>query len=125
MTFERLGGNREFRKVYRAGKTRGSRFLVMVVLKDCEGPTRYGFSVSKKVGNSVIRHRVTRLFREAVRALNQDVTEGNRIIIIAKPEIKEFDLNEIRREIVKLFKSHRVWRRQSDDSGQTDITECR
>ena len=115
MTFEKLGGNPEFRKVYRDGKTRGGRYVTMVVLKTADGPTRYGFSVSKKVGNSVIRHRVTRLFSEAVRYLNANVTDGNRIVIIAKPEVTQLDLNGITREIEKMYKAHHVWHHQSDD----------
>ena len=113
MTFERLGSNSEFQKVYRNGKTRANNYLVMVVWKNCEGPTRYGFSVSKKVGNSVIRHHVTRLLREAVRKHDTEVTDGNRIVIIAKPTVNELDYNGICRAVVKLYRAHRIWREQT------------
>ena len=113
MTFERLGNNREFQKVYRAGKTRANRYLVMVVAKG-EGPSRYGFSVSKKVGNSVMRHHVTRYLREAVRKYDAQVTGGNRVIIIARPEVRELDLNDVCRAIVRLYKAHHIWKEQSE-----------
>ena len=114
MTFERLGNNAEFQKVYRAGKTRANKYLVMVVQKGCEGPSRYGFSVSKKVGNSVMRHHVTRYFREAVRKYDAQVYSGNRIIIIAKPEVKDLDLDGVCRALVRLYKTHRIWKEQSE-----------
>ena len=113
MAFERLGNNTAFQQVYRKGKTRANQNLVMVVLKDCEGPTRYGFSVSKKVGNSVTRHRVTRLLREAVRKYDADVTAGNHVVIIARPVVSERDLNDICRSIVKLYKAHHIWKERS------------
>ena len=80
------------------------------VLKDQENMTRYGFSVSKRVGNSVMRHRVTRLLREAVRSYDNFVMEGNRIIIIARPSVREKSLKDIKDSIKQLYKLHGIWR---------------
>ncbi len=114
MSFSKLGSNEEFKKVYRNGRSRANRDLVMYVVKGNSGPSRYGFSVSKKVGNSVQRHRVTRLFREAVRRYDARVTEGNRVIIIARPSVAGRSLEEISEEIVSLYKAHRIWKEQSE-----------
>lgn len=114
MGFEKLGKNAEFKKVYHDGRSRANRDLVMYVVKGNSGPSRYGFSVSKKVGNSVQRHRVTRLFREAVRRYDARVTEGNRVIIIARPSVAGRSLEEISEEIVSLYKAHRIWKEQSE-----------
>ncbi|MEE3467752.1 MAG: ribonuclease P protein component [Eubacterium sp.] len=114
MSFHKLGGNAEFQKVYRGGRSRANRDLVMYVVKGDSGPSRYGFSVSKKVGNSVQRHRVTRLFREVVRRYDASVIEGCRIIIIARPTVKDKGLDEISEAIAGLYKAHRIWREQSE-----------
>ena len=114
MSFHKLGGNAEFQKVYRGGRSRANRDLVMYVVKGNSGPSRYGFSVSKKVGNSVQRHRVTRLFREAVRRYDANITEGCSIVIIARPTVKDKGLNEICEAITGLYKAHRIWREQSE-----------
>ncbi|MBR6230191.1 MAG: ribonuclease P protein component [Eubacterium sp.] len=114
MNFARLGNNTEFQKVYRGGKSRANRYLVMYVLKDQPGPSRYGFSVSKKVGNSVQRHRVTRLLRESVRFHDSNVTSGNRVVIIARPEILGKELNEVSRSVEHLLRAHRIWRELSE-----------
>ncbi len=58
---ESLKKNQDFQKVYRNGTSKGNRYLVMYVLKNQYMKNRLGISVSKKVGNSVVRHRLTRL----------------------------------------------------------------
>ena len=110
MSFPKLGKNPEFQKVYQSGRSKANRYLVMYVLKDQEGMTRYGFSVSKKVGNSVVRHHVTGLLREAVRSCDNFVMEGNRIIIIARPSVREKNLEDIKDSIRQLYKLHGIWR---------------
>ncbi|MCR4604399.1 MAG: ribonuclease P protein component [Eubacterium sp.] len=110
MSFEKLGNNQEFQKVYKKGRSRANKYLVMYVVKGQSGPCRYGFSVSKKVGNSVRRHRITRLLRETVRKYDARVTEGCRIIIIARPTVAEQGLNEISEAVKNLYKAHHIWK---------------
>lgn len=76
----------------------------MYVLKREDGPNRYGFSVSKKVGNSVVRHRITRLLRESIRKDDELLMSGNDIVIIARPEAKGKSLKEIDSAVLHLCK---------------------
>ena len=69
---ESLKKNSDFQKVYRQGKSYANRYLVMYVLENHTEGNRLGISVSKKVGNSVIRHHLTRLIRESYR-LHEDM----------------------------------------------------
>ena len=55
----------EFQAVYKNGRTFANRYLVMYVKENGTKRNRIGISVSKKVGNSVVRHRMTRLVRES------------------------------------------------------------
>ena len=80
---ESLKKNQDFQKVYRNGTSKGNRYLVMYVLKNQYMKNRLGISVSKKVGNSVVRHRLTRLIRESYR-LNE--AEFEKIIVGSKEE---------------------------------------
>ena len=64
---ESLKKNRQFQFVYRTGKSNANKYLVMYVKENGLGINRIGISVSKKVGNSVVRHRITRLVRESYR----------------------------------------------------------
>ena len=58
---ESLKKNRDFQSVYRKGKPYGNKYLVMYLLANDLGRNRVGISVSKKVGNSIIRHHLTRV----------------------------------------------------------------
>ena len=57
---ESLKKNSYFQNVYKNGKSYANRFLVMYVMENHLEKNRLGISVSKKVGNSVIRHHITR-----------------------------------------------------------------
>ena len=81
---ESLKKNREFRRVYAEGKSRANRFLVMLILENGMGRSRLGISVSKTVGNSVVRHRVSRLIRESYRLNEHFFKEGYDIVVIAR-----------------------------------------
>ena len=67
-----LKKNNDFQNVYQNGKSKANKYLVMYVLKNDLNINRLGISVSKKVGNSIVRHRLTRLIRESYR-LNKDM----------------------------------------------------
>lgn len=71
---ESLKKNADFKHCYENGKSYVNRHLVMYLCGNGLGRNRVGISVSKKVGNSVVRHRVTRLIREAYR-LHEDRLE--------------------------------------------------
>ena len=107
--FEKLGKNPEFQKVYRSGRSKANRYLVMYVLKGESGPSRYGFSVSKKVGNSVVRHRVTRLLRESVRKNDAFVRKGSRIVIVARSQAKGKKFEDIDGAVIHLLKLHGIF----------------
>ena len=65
--FKSLRKNWEFQAVYRNGKSKANRCFVMIIKKNDTSSNRVGISVSKKVGNSIVRHRVTRVIREVMR----------------------------------------------------------
>ena len=81
--FPSVKKNGEFQKIYRGGTSHANRLLVMYVMKNGEESNRIGISVSKKVGNSVVRHHITRLLREIFR-LNEDrIQTGLNIVVVA------------------------------------------
>ena len=96
--FEKLGKNPEFQKVYKQGRSKANKYLVMYVKTGESGPSRYGFSVSKKVGNCVVRHHITSLLRESVRKNDALVKEGNRIIIVARKAVSYTHLDVYKRQ---------------------------
>ena len=65
--FQTLGSNQEFKKVYSNKRSFANKNLIMYVSENGTDTKRLGVSVSKKVGNSIVRHRLARLIREAFR----------------------------------------------------------
>ena len=55
----------------------------MYILENGTDTLRLGVSVSKKVGNSIVRHRLARLIREAFRLNNDNVKRGLDIVVVA------------------------------------------
>ncbi|WP_058486398.1 ribonuclease P protein component [Defluviitalea phaphyphila] len=101
---ESLKKNYQFRNVYNKGNSIANRFLVMYKLKNGKDKNRLGISVSKKVGNSVVRNRITRLIRESYRLKEEEIKKGWDIVIIARVASKNSDYNEISKSIYNLLK---------------------
>lgn len=80
----------------------------MYVLENKEEENRLGISVSKKVGNSVVRHRITRLIRESYRLNRNYFKSGYDIIIIARATVKEKKYKEIESALLHLGKLHYI-----------------
>ena len=99
---ESLKKNQDFQKVYRNGTSKGNRYLVMYVLKNQYMKNRLGISVSKKVGNSVVRHRVTRLIRESYRLNERSFRQGLDIVVVARPNAKDKSYQEIESALMHL-----------------------
>ena len=96
----RLGGNRNYRYVYRKGKAYPSRNLVLIHLKGRD--QKIGFSVSGKVGNAVTRNRIRRCLREDVRRMRGSMKAG-RYVFIARTGIVDVPHAALTREIRKLL----------------------
>ena len=79
----------DFQRVYRKGKSYANKYLIMYILEQDMQKNRIGISVSKKVGNSVVRHRITRLIRESYRLNEGKFVDGLDIVVIAIPGAKE------------------------------------
>ncbi|WP_236790326.1 ribonuclease P protein component [Amycolatopsis sp. GM8] len=84
----RLRRSEDFREVMRRGARAGRRRLVVHVLQAPDpsaAPSRAGFVVSKAVGNSVIRHRVSRRLRHLVAARLGTVPPATTLVVRALP----------------------------------------
>lgn len=100
--------NSEFQMIYKNGTSYANKYLVMYVTENSDGKSKLGISVSKKVGNSVVRHRLARLIRETYR-LNRDMFKsGLNIIVIARVTAKDRSFAEIESAFMHLCKLHNI-----------------
>ena len=91
----------DFSRVYKQGKSRGSRFAVILYRRNGLKYTRTAFVASKKVGNSVERNRSRRLMRAAYRAVEPNVKSGYDIIFVARAAINGCKEPEVERQLKK------------------------
>lgn len=88
----RLSRSTEFQRVYRQGRSKANRHLVLYSFArgDAAGDdSRFGVSVGRKVGNAVVRNRVKRIIREAIAELEQDLPDGLDYVVLARPDAAE------------------------------------
>ena len=105
---EVLKNTNQFKIVYNNGKSYANRELVMYLRKNDSDTNRFGISVSKKVGNSVVRHRVTRLIRESYRLNEEKLLQGYDIVVVARANAKDKNYFDICRAFLHLAKLHRI-----------------
>ena len=97
---ESLKKNRDFQQVYKRGTSKANRYLVMYVLPNQHMMNRLGISVSKKVGNSVVRQSYR---------LNEEKFDRNlEIVVIARNSAKDRSYQEIESAFMNLAQKHAI-----------------
>ena len=107
---EGLKKNEDFKKVYSEGKSASNRYYVMYVSENGSGRNRLGISVSKKTGNSVVRHRMKRLIKESYRRNEAVFNSGLDIVVIVKKSAVGIGYAESESAILHLAKLHHIKR---------------
>lgn len=105
---ESLKKSKDFRKVYNGRKSRADRYIVMYVLGNGTDRNRLGISVSKKVGNSVVRHRLTRLVRESYRLNEHLFRRGFDLVVVVRKMAPGIGYAQMEKSMIKLSKMHGV-----------------
>ena len=89
----RLSRSAEFERVYRQGRSKANRYLVLYAfprdVEDGDDGPRLGLSVSRKVGGAVDRTRVKRCLREAFWAEAERLPDGSDYVVVARPDSRE------------------------------------
>lgn len=110
---ETLKDNEDFKEIYRTGKSFANKYLIMYVKKNNSEINRIGISVSKKVGNSVVRHRINRLLKESYRLSENSFISGLDIIVVARVGAKGKNYSEIASALLHLKKLHKIGKEAS------------
>ncbi len=133
-TSESLKDNRDFQKVYQYGKSAANRTLVLMRQLEqmpyswkVAGYTknRVGISVSKKVGNSVVRHHLCRLVRESYRLNENKFDRGLDLVVIVRPGARELTFSEIDRALLHVSRKLGVLQNREGAEKKNTIGESR
>lgn len=99
----------DFKRVYNEGSIKANKYLVMYKVGNNLVGNRLGISVSKKVGNSVVRHHLTRLIRESYRLHEKVFNSGLDIVVVVKPSASKCTYWEIESALLHLAKLHKIY----------------
>ncbi len=105
----RITRSPEYRRVRGQGRSRPGKYLVLGVLREPETdsgsgiqPTRFGIITSRKIGNSVVRKRVRRRFREIVRLHRPEFLPGWLVVIVGRPAAASANYADLEHELLHL-----------------------
>ena len=109
----RLKKRKEFNYVYKKGEVAHSNLFTMHFVKTYRKYTQIGISVSKQVGNSVVRSRVKRIISEACR-LNINKFAIKNYVFTAKEDVKDKSSVDVERELLRILKKHNLIKEESN-----------
>ena len=96
--------NLQFRRVYSLGRSKADYCIAMYVLENDLSVSRLGITVSKKIGNSVVRSRVKRIIKEAFRLHEIAFAPGYDIVIVARRAARNKKSTDMEVSLLKLGK---------------------
>ena len=99
---------RDFQDIIKNGKCKKNKSFIIHYKTNNLSYDRYGISVSKKVGNSIVRHRITRLVRESYRLNEESFRCGYDLVVIARAGAKGRTYQEIESALLHLGNLHKI-----------------
>jgi len=110
LKLESLKKNFQFQRVYRQGRSVSTKVIILYYKKNGVRQLNLGISISKKIGNSVQRHRLKRIYKEAFRQFRDKIREGYDFIIVARKGTANTTYHEAMEELTKTFKRGKIIR---------------
>ncbi|MFJ7972894.1 ribonuclease P protein component [Psychrobacillus sp. NPDC096389] len=110
---QRIKRNAEFQEIFKKGKSFANRQFVVYCLTKEEDYYRVGLSVSKKVGNAVVRNRIKRYIRQTFLEIHDQVYSKMDYIIIARNPAAKLDFHETKKSLEHVLKIAKVLQKKS------------
>ncbi|MGN1212549.1 MAG: ribonuclease P protein component [Christensenellales bacterium] len=100
----RLKKRKQFNWTFKNGQKCYGKNLILVFNSSWAKDYKVGFSVTKKVGKAVVRNKVKRRIKEAVRIYQNNIAQNHTLIFVAKPQIVDVEFSTIVKEVEFLLK---------------------
>ena len=112
---ESMKKTNDFRNVYDNGKSYANKFVVLYVWENGSSKNRLGISCSKKIGNSIVRHRFARLVRESYRLHENVFNSGLDIVVVARACARDASFFDIEASVLRLAGKARIMKNGGDE----------
>ena len=106
--FPSIKKNTDFQEIYKTGRRQSTGLLVMFLTERADGRSRIGISISKKRGNSVVRHGFARKIREIFRLNSSMLNGGYDIVVTARDQAGKASYAQLEKDFIKLLHRHNV-----------------
>lgn len=107
----RLKKNKDFQKVFESGNSYANRQFVLYVLNQPDQPyCRLGLSVSKRMGNAVMRNHIKRFIKEIFRELSDRLETGHDLVVISRRPVRTMSYQEMFSSLTHVLKKSGVLR---------------
>ena len=116
----RLKQKSHFRAIFTHGKSFSGRYVVIYVQN---GPAKYGFIASKRVGSAVQRNRAKRLMREVVRRHLSELKKEVQLICIARSTLKGISYVEVENSMLQTLKRAGVITRDKESMFESSLND--
>ncbi|WP_020059661.1 ribonuclease P protein component [Bacillus sp. 123MFChir2] len=112
----RVKKNEEFQAVFQNGKSNANRQFVIYQLEKPDQPYfRIGLSVSKKLGNAVMRNRIKRMIRQAFTELKDEIDSGKDFVIIARKPCSDMEYEQLKKSLIHALQRSGVKRAKNGE----------
>ena len=116
----RLKQKSRFRAIFAHGKSFSGRYVVIYIQ---DGPAKYGFIASKKVGSAVQRNRAKRLMREVIRRHLPELQKEVQLICIARSTLKGVSYVEVEKSMMQTLKKAGVITAEKERKFESNLND--
>ena len=110
----RVQKNQHFQEIRRNGQSYSNKLVVLCVLPNKLTYNRFGFSVSRRIGNAVTRNKVKRRLRETMRLRLEFIKPGYDIVLIARQSIRNATYQDMDIACARLLRRAHLLRKDLD-----------
>ncbi|TJX13666.1 ribonuclease P protein component [Tissierella creatinini] len=100
----RIRKNLEFKRVYSGGKNYWNRNLTLYIKKNNLDESRFGITITKKIGNAVVRNRIRRRIKEVYRLNFHKIKDGYDLVFIPKKNVQEISYKQLESAMLHILK---------------------
>ena len=108
----RLRPGGEFERVRQTGRSWPHRLLIVIVQPRADEPaarSRVAIAAGKRLGKAVVRNRIKRRLREAIRQVYPQLASGYDLIVIARAPIIEAEVAQVTAALSEVLRRARIW----------------